>query len=399
MFAQPKKISKVLSFHKALTLVFFSTFILLFSCDKNEQENGADEYELEEYKVSGSIKNYKGLIYLKKVDNENLIVVDSAETDAEGNYELEVMSAEPDFFVLGTSDSLSHLIILDNKNVKVNADAKDFIESIRFTGSDATQHYVKFNSKINKLIAQQNHIKKEIPRLIQRNDLDSLKLIEVQLKNVQEVTAQFIKQYIDTIVPSLAVFNIIGYLNIEKDFDYLQSLSKKMEEKLPHSKYTKMLSKEIANILAMQKKLEENGIALGAVAPEITLPNPDGKMVSLSSLRGKYILLDFWASWCGPCRAENPNVVKVYHKFKNKGFDVFSVSLDKEKNAWLSAIQKDGLAWNHVSDLKFWESSVVPLYGIEGIPATFLLDKEGKVIAKNLRGKDLENKLQEVIPN
>ena len=123
----------------------------------------------------------------------------------------------------------------------------------------------------------------------------------------------------------------------------------------------------------------------------------DGKPFSLSSTRGKLILVDFWASWCGPCRRENPNVVKAYSKFHAKGFDVFGVSLDKDKDKWLEAIKKDNLTWNHVSDLKGWGNQAAKLYGIRAIPSNLLLDKQGKILAKNLRGEDLIKKLTEVI--
>lgn len=139
--------------------------------------------------------------------------------------------------------------------------------------------------------------------------------------------------------------------------------------------------------------------SVGSVAPDFTQNDPAGKPVSLSSLRGKYILLDFWASWCGPCRQENPNVVKAYNQYKAKNFTVLGVSLDKPdgKQAWLQAIKDDGLTWNHISDLKFWKSDVVSLYSIQGIPQNFLLDPTGKIVAKNLRGEELEQTLAQVL--
>jgi peroxiredoxin len=141
----------------------------------------------------------------------------------------------------------------------------------------------------------------------------------------------------------------------------------------------------------------EIGLRIGDQAPDISLPDPDGNLKVLSSLRGKYVLLDFWASWCGPCRFENPNVVRLFQKYKDKDFDILSVSLDNNKKAWLNAIEADGMEWNHVSDLKKWESSVTPVYHLDGIPMTYLLDKNGIIIAKNLRGPDLEKKLAEVL--
>jgi peroxiredoxin len=145
---------------------------------------------------------------------------------------------------------------------------------------------------------------------------------------------------------------------------------------------------------AAQSKSKTTGS--GAVAPDISLPDPDGNIQSLSSLRGKIVLLDFWAGWCGPCRRENPVLVKAYAKYHDKGFEIFQVSLDKTKESWTAAIKQDGLNWIHVSDLKFWSSPAAKLYGVESIPANFLLDKEGKIIGSNLRGEALEAELSKL---
>jgi peroxiredoxin len=150
---------------------------------------------------------------------------------------------------------------------------------------------------------------------------------------------------------------------------------------------------------ALQAKINELKItAIGIVAPDFTQPDVNGKPVKLSSLRGKYVLIDFWASWCQPCRQENPTVVRAYNKYKAKNFTILGVSLDKPnaKQAWLSAIKNDGLVWTQVSDLKSWYNEAAALYGVKAIPQNFLLDPEGKIIAKNLRGEDLENKLAEI---
>ncbi|MGM0667845.1 MAG: peroxiredoxin family protein, partial [Bacteroidota bacterium] len=151
----------------------------------------------------------------------------------------------------------------------------------------------------------------------------------------------------------------------------------------------------MANMDAEAAKAASTGI--GALAPEIALPNPEGDTIRLSSTRGKYVLLDFWAAWCAPCRTENPRLVEAYEKYSGEGFEIYQVSLDQTREAWLDGISEDKIGdWIHVSDLKYWSSSVVPLYGIESIPSNYLLDAEGRIIATNLRGEALTLKLADI---
>ncbi len=166
---------------------------------------------------------------------------------------------------------------------------------------------------------------------------------------------------------------------------FAKTFVEEFKEKDP--KTSAALAKKIANV---------SQLMVGGTAPDFTQNTPDGKPLTLSEMRGKVVLIDFWASWCGPCRKENPNVVKVYDEYKDQGFDILSVSLDSNKDRWLSAIAKDNLTWAHVSDLKGWKNEVSQMYGISSIPATILLDREGKIIARNLRGPALEAKLKEV---
>ena len=176
--------------------------------------------------------------------------------------------------------------------------------------------------------------------------------------------------------------------------------SQKLTTAMPGSKYATDFSSMITRLESQQNQQQAGEtIKVGIDAPDISLPDPSGKLRSLSSLKGKVVLLDFWASWCGPCRSANPHVVEVYNKYKDKGFDVFSVSLDKQdgKQKWMDAIKKDGLVWgNHVSDLKFWDSAPAGIYGVRSIPKTFLIGKDGKIVAVNPRD-NLEAELLKVL--
>lgn len=206
------------------------------------------------------------------------------------------------------------------------------------------------------------------------------------LQNARKIDIEaFIKEQPASIVSAFVLYRYYSPALSPEEIERYTAL---LDPSLSGTQYVKLL-KELPATL--------RGTAIGTQAPDFALPGPDGKIIRLSDHFGKYLLVDFWAAWCGPCRRENPNVVRVFNKYKDKGFSVFGVSLDSKKEAWVKAIGQDGLNWPQVSDLQFWNSGPARLYGIRGIPGNVLLDQSGKIIARNLRGEELEKKIAELL--
>ena len=201
----------------------------------------------------------------------------------------------------------------------------------------------------------------------------------------KKIVTDYVRAHPSSYISSFEIYRNFSY---NPDANQLDSLYKELDASVQSTYF----GRKINDILRKAKLT-----AVGQSAPDFTSADANGKSVSLASFKGKYVLIDFWASWCGPCRRENPAVVKAYHQFHDKGFDILGVSLDDTRADWLEAIKKDDLSWTQASDLKGWKNDAAIEYGIQGIPMNFLLNPEGKIIAKGLRGEDLAKKLQEVL--
>ncbi|QEC76360.1 TlpA disulfide reductase family protein [Mucilaginibacter ginsenosidivorax] len=273
----------------------------------------------------------------------------------------------------------------------INVNAADKIENATVDGPKTNQENEKYqlaqkpvNDAYNALEERQKAATAE-----QKASPEYLKKEKADEKAIDELSAATDKKFIRENPNSIISLNALESLAYSTDYADLKPLYDVLTPAVKSTDAGKALGERMPKLKA---------VALGAVAPEFAEADTSGKVINLSSFRGQYVLIDFWASWCGPCRRENPNVVKAYNHYKGQKFTILGVSLDKPnaKDKWLAAIHKDGLTWTHVSDLKFWDSKAAGLYAVRGIPQNFLLDPNGKIIAKNLRGDDLEDKLAEI---
>ena len=357
------------------------------------------------FQVKGTVKNSQAkMIYLEEtpVSTMQRMVLDSTTLEKDGSFELKAKTTGESLFNLRLDAEVYPFVsvVNDEDEVTVHADFKKTDEFYTVEGSPASQQVKEYLFTSGKYFRKIYDARVQIDSLSQANVPDStlqeiVTQLEKQSAEVKTYTNQFIEKSKSPVVTIFALgsFQSTGsQLGIQGfDQDEMERMINQTVKKYPD--HTGLLS--IKKSFDQQK--EKNAGLMGKQAPEIVLPDTEGKEVKLSSLKGKYVLVDFWASWCKPCRVENPNVVAAYNKFKDKNFTILGVSLDQKKDEWLKAIQADQLDWQHISDLKYWSSIVVPMYNIQGIPYNVLLDPEGKVIAENLRGAQLENKLNEVL--
>jgi peroxiredoxin len=270
--------------------------------------------------------------------------------------------------------------------------ASDSLQNAIVTGSVSQKDFEKLQMLLKPYDEKMSAFRNEYMGYRKNNDTAAMKKIVEEADALDSVMNEevYLKYAMNHLSSPVALYSLETYAGYDIDPSKVEPLFKRLTSKIQNSASGKAFYKRIETA----KKT-----AIGSMAMNFTQPDTLGHPVSLSNFKGKYVLLDFWASWCGPCRAENPNVVKAFNKYKDKNFTVLSVSLDQpgKKEAWLNAIHKDGLTWTHVSDLKFWDNAVAKEYGIRAIPQNLLLDPSGRIIAKNIRGEELTKKLEEVI--
>lgn len=364
------------------TVTYFLTGILLAACQATSEnkQNRADKVIIE-----GVIaKPQPGRkVYLSRQGIDKTVLTDSAQPDGEGKFRMEISAEMPVFYALNIYNTqFGDLVIAKPGTIRIEADGQTN-GKFKVYGSPDTDYLMRFYE-----IEQTFRRRMDSLQGLMTNGQLERKQVDAAYRNFVNEAFEQSKHMIEQNPTSIVSIVAASALDADKELPFLKQLYQKLAETYPQSEY----------VIDFGKRLEQIArTAVGQPAPEIALNNPEGKEVKLSSLRGKFVLIDFWASWCGPCRKENPNLVRIYNRFKNKDFEIFGVSLDRDREQWLKAIREDGLSWTHVSDLKFWQSSVVPLYRVQSIPMTVLIDKNGVIIDKNLRGQALEDRLTELL--
>jgi len=371
-------------------IYFLSILFLVVSCSSSDEKTII---------VSGQFSNApEAVVYLELIGTDDLPqIVDSVTMNA-GVFELRANTAEESLLQLRFPDSKTApyvFVVSDSKKIKLTGDWNDF-SRLRFEGSPASERLRLLLDSLARKQQEMMVLEQSISSLTD----STLKGTSAQkYKSSVEQTNQYIRSFADkdeSPVVSLFAASMLSQSNSAAETEVMMN---GLQKRFPRHAWVGKVVEQYRAEMDKAKKAESTAakIVPGAVAPDLSMSDQEGKLLSISSFRGKYVLVDFWASWCGPCRAENPNVVAAFEKYKTKNFTVLGVSLDKDKASWLEAIQEDKLSWSHISDLKFWQSAAVPVYGITGIPFNVLLDPDGKIIAVGLRGDDLHQKLAEVL--
>ncbi len=375
-----------------LTILLFS--LVLCACEVNDDSSGADYFILRGQLDNAANKQ----LYLQELTTTDLIPLDSLSTNASGSFSYRASLDEATYIILRADhDSYLTLVVEPGEEIMIRGDAQDLQGNHQINGSEGSELLSGFNS----ILARNHQRVDSLARILRgskyQDNFMTLRLgIESAYRDIldeqRNEARKFIRENPRSLASIIVLYQFFGnqlLLSEEEHFDYFELLGQSLAEAYPTNRHVLDLNRRVNRYKRdeAQRRLARENLSTGSVAPEIVLPCPEGEMHSLSSLRGSYVLIDFWATWCTPCREANKHLRDLYDTYKDQGFEIYGVSLDRTRDQWLRGIEEDHITWIQVSDLRFWSSPVVSLYNVERIPFSVLVDPEGKVLYK---GKDLE---------
>lgn len=363
--------------------------LIWFSACKNEKNK---------FSIAGKIDGMpKQSVYLEELGINEISIIDSTTSDEAGTFELAGNAQEAGLYRIRFQADKFVLLALEKGNIGISGNW-DKMENYTVTGSESSKSLQDFLFRVREQMRDFNTISIIIDSMKSRGDDSAILRAKADLTEMNMAFTRYIEVYADTTAYLPNALFAVQMLNPQAEQDYIVTFIQSINSRFPNAQLAKDFNAKYNQVLAsLSQQNTSGGATIGNPAPEISLPSTDGNVVKLSSFKGKYVLLDFWASWCGPCRKENPNVVAAYNRFKDKNFTILGISLDDDKDKWTNAIEKDGLTWAHASDLKGWESIAARTYGVQAIPTNFLIDPQGNIVARDLTGEALEAKLAELL--